>query len=453
MNLAEFPLAAISDRFLDGTKTVVFSDSVWDSQLRRHVPRELTVSGSDLYGLPTAKDDDVLLACIQISSLGDFQSKEVRFSRYELLKLLRWPDEGKYYHRVATSLRRWKGLAIFSNRAFYDNGRKSWVNRDFGVFDKLEIYEREIHERMSAPPSSSFIWNEVLFESFQAGYLKQLDWDLYCELKNPVAKRLYRFLDKRFYHGDSLTIDLHELAFKKVRLSQNYNTAQVKRVLIGGIRELEALWELKPISDKKRFRKLSPGKWEAVFTRRRKPTKRERDSELQSSDLVYELTKRDIGPATADELVEKHSQDRIRTMIELYDWHNARGQEKGPGFIVAGIKAATPYRLPRGFETNDQKAKRKRASNSRKRAEKELRKQKHAEAVAKEKAEQAPFWAYWNGLTEAEQTAFEAEAFRNAEPLKRQLYQESKASGVETHKDFRIVILRDHYRKIGIATG
>ena len=193
MNLAEFPLAAISDRFLDGTKTVVFSDSVWDSELRRHVPRELTISGSDRYGLPTAKDDDVLLACIQVSSLGDFQTREVNFSRYELLKLLRWPDEGKYYHRLATSLRRWKGLTIFSNRAFYDNGRKSWVNRDFGIFDKLQIYEREVTRGIFAPPSSSFVWNEVLFESFQAGYLKQLDWDLYCRAEKPRRKAVIPF--------------------------------------------------------------------------------------------------------------------------------------------------------------------------------------------------------------------------------------------------------------------
>ena len=447
MNLAEFPLAAISDRFLDGTKTVVFSDSVWDSELRQHVPRELTVSGSDLYGLPTAKDDDVLLACIQVSSLGDFHSREVHFSRYELLKLLRWPDEGKYYHRLATSLRRWKGLTIFSNRAFYDNGRKSWVNRDFGVFDKLQIYEREIHERMSAPPSSSFIWNEVLFDSFQAGYLKQLDWDLYCELKNPVAKRLYRFLDKRFYYGDRLTIDLHELAFKKVRLSQNYNTAQVKRALVGGIRELEALWDLKPLSDQKRFRKISRGKWEAVFVRRRKPTKRQQEQEIKSLDLVYELTKRDIGPACADELVAKYPQDRIQTMIELYDWYNGRGQEKGPGFIVAGIKSPAAYRLPKGFETSDQKTKRKQASHLRKRAEQELQKKKEAKTSANEKAKYAPFWTYWNGLTEGEQAAFEAEAVGTAEPLKRRWYEESRASGRQSHDAFRTVILRDHFLK------
>ena len=124
MNLVELPLAAVSDRFLDGAKTVVFIDDVWDEEKRRHVERKLSISGSDLYGLPTAKDEDVLLACVQLSSIGEFHSPEVHFSRYELLKLLRWPDENKYYKRLATSLRRWKGLSrsapcVFPGRAAY----------------------------------------------------------------------------------------------------------------------------------------------------------------------------------------------------------------------------------------------------------------------------------------------------------------------------------------------
>ena len=54
LNLAEFPLAAISDRFLDGTKTVVLEDTVFDREQNRHLPRRLTLSGSDRYGLPTS---------------------------------------------------------------------------------------------------------------------------------------------------------------------------------------------------------------------------------------------------------------------------------------------------------------------------------------------------------------------------------------------------------------
>ena len=67
LNLAEFPLASIAERRLDGRKTVVFEEPLFDRVEGKYVPRRLTISGSDRFGLPTAKDDDVLLACMQIS--------------------------------------------------------------------------------------------------------------------------------------------------------------------------------------------------------------------------------------------------------------------------------------------------------------------------------------------------------------------------------------------------
>ena len=100
----------------------------------------------------------------------------------------------------------------------------------------------------------------MLFDSFQAGYLKRLDWRLYCTLKSPVAKRLSRFLDKRFYHGDTVEIDPHELALRKVRLSDQYSTAQMKRVLAKGISELESRWELRPADVGNRFVKQVRGR-------------------------------------------------------------------------------------------------------------------------------------------------------------------------------------------------
>jgi hypothetical protein len=62
-------------------KTVVICDQVWDRDKRQHVPRKLTISGSDRYGLPVAKDDDVLLACVQLSSISDFAARQVTFTR------------------------------------------------------------------------------------------------------------------------------------------------------------------------------------------------------------------------------------------------------------------------------------------------------------------------------------------------------------------------------------
>ncbi len=326
MNFAEFPLAAISKRIDDGKKTVTFENVLFDRKERRNVVRRLTLSGSDRYGLPIVSDEDVLLGCIQLTRLQGYQSPEVRFSRYELLKLLAWPDNTRNYQRLAQSLRRWKGLTIFSDRAFYDHAAQSWVNRDFSVFDNLQIYHRESQAGSSASCKSRFTWNEVIFNSFQAGYLKKLDWELYLSLSSPIAKRLYRFLDTRFYYGNHVEIDLHELAVMKMRLSDNYNAAQIKRVLSKGISELESKWELKSLPSKVQFEKVATGHWIVRFQRKPKRKAIEHPiltgntilDRFDRSSLAVELTRRGIGPASASELVENAPSTNVQAMIELW---------------------------------------------------------------------------------------------------------------------------------------
>ncbi len=447
LNLAEFPLAAICNRYLDGTKTVVFEDTVWDEEKRKRLPRKLTISGPDRFGLPTAKDDDVLLACVQLCSLGNFTQREVHFSRYELLKLLRWPDETRYYRRLATSLRRWKGLTVYSDRAFYDKARKSWVNRDFGIFDNLYIYERDEVDKREASADSWLVWNEVVFGSFSAGYLKKLDWDLYLRLKDPVAKRLYRFLDKRFYHSDRLVMDLNEIAFNKVRVSPNYNTAQAKRALMKGIRELEHLWELRPAAEDKRFSKVSRGKWEVEFQKRRREKSSRKQVQKSPNELGYELTKRGIGPAMAAELAEKYPAQRIRTMIELFDWHNNKGEERGAGFLVAGIRSAEPYATPRGFQTKAEAEQKTRiaAEANQKRLTRQRRQREREHHTAK-RAEQ-PFNDFWSGLNSSSREEFLTEAIKHSDRTKRDGYLRLKELGGPAFEQYRRLILQDHFQR------
>lgn len=462
MNLAEFPLAAISERFLSGQKTVVFEDTVFCWEQRRHLPQRLMISGSDRYGLPTAKDEDVLLACIQISRLGDFASPEVHFSRYEILKLLKWPDTSWQYERVANSLRRWKGLTVYSDRAFYDHAQKSWVTRDFGIFDNLSIYRKEVQQGKNAPGSSRFVWNEVMFRSFQAGYLKGLDWGLYTRLESPVAKRLYRFLDKRFYHGKLVKIDLRELALQKVRLSERNSIAVMKRELLKGISELEECWDLKRADDK-RFVKEGKGRWTVIFERKNRKEKAatgstipittpvESPAVLPASDpdsLVAALIKREIGPGAADDLVSNFPETSIRTMMELFDWYNSHGQPRGPGFLVGAIRNPANITLPKGFESSESQVEKKRAEKSRVTAERELRTKREQAAAERENARQEAFLAFWNSLSPTEQSDYEREALESAEPTKRTGY--LRAMGKETTPVFelyRMIVLRDHFER------
>lgn len=455
LNLAEFPLASISDRSLDGKKTVVFEDTVFDRAEGKSLKRKLTISGSDRYGLPTAMDDDVLLACIQITKLQEFLTPDVTFSRYEILKLLRWSDDAKNYHRIAKSLRRWKGLSIYSDRAFYDHEQKSWVNRDFGIFDNLYIYRREIQQGSNAPGASRFIWNDVIFKSFQAGYLKRLDWALYTRLKSPVAKRLYRFLDKRFYHGNHVEIDLRELALFKVRLSDSYNSAQMKRALQKGIEELEAEWDLKPMAIGQRFEKQGKGSYLVRFDR--KPKRRFADqpaisqnlvqSPIDSGSLETTLTKRGIGPATAAEIVESIATETVKTMVELFDWYNLNGQTRGAGFLVQAIKRPAEIKFPKGFQSSVQVAAKNSAEKNRIASERKFQTQRERAGQEREKKRIDAFLAFWRSLSPKCQYDFEREAIDLAEPSKRQGYSRSQGQGGKLLDHYRTIILRDHFER------
>ncbi len=455
MNFAEFPLAAISKRIDDGKKTVTFEKTIFDRQERRNVVRRLTLSGSDRYGLPIVSDEDVLLGCIQLTRLQGYQSPEVRFSRYELLKLLAWPDNTRNYQRLAQSLRRWKGLTIFSDRAFYDHAAQSWVNRDFSVFDNLQIYHRECQSASSTAARSRFTWNEVIFNSFQAGYLKKLDWNLYLSLSSPIAKRLYRFLDKRFYYGNHVEIDLHELAVMKMRLSENYNAAQVKRVLLKGITELESKWELKSLPSKVQFEKVATGHWIVRFQRKPKRKVIEHPiltgntilDRFDRSSLAVELTRRGIGPASASELVENAASTNVQAMIELFDWYNNHGQPRGPGFLVQAVRNPNSITFPSGFESSEQATQRRTVQNSRIERKRALLDTFNAEQQQSEDRLQTQFQAFWDRLSPADQVEFEDKAIEQADPTKRHGYYRYQGREGKLFQQYRNIVLRDHYAR------
>src|SRR6201999_1299601 len=90
-------------------------------------------------------------------------------------------------------------------------------------------------------PLSSFRWNEVIFESFQSGNLKQLDLEFYLRLRLPTTKRMFRFLDKRFYRRARLDFDLRTLACEHIGMSRSYAPTELKRRLQTAPREAGAL--------------------------------------------------------------------------------------------------------------------------------------------------------------------------------------------------------------------
>jgi Replication initiator protein A len=222
MNLAEFPLTVLSKRVDPSIKTLEFSDTV-KGKNGDVINRKWIITGADKFGLPTSSDDEVLLGLLKLTADDGLRSQKVYFTRYELLRVLRWTTEGRSYARLQNALDRLSGVRIKATNAFYDNETKLHSTRNFGILDAYEINDG----RDTRP--SFFAWSEVLFKSFQVGFIKKLDLDFYLDLQSAVSKRLYRYLDKHFWYRSRMQVNLFVLAHEKIGISRNYMYASSLR--------------------------------------------------------------------------------------------------------------------------------------------------------------------------------------------------------------------------------
>jgi hypothetical protein len=202
-------------------------------------------------------------------------------------------------------------------------------------------------------PMSSFRWNDVMFRSFQSGNLKQLDLEFYLGLRLPTSKRLYRFLDKRFYHRERVDFDLRTLACEHVGMSREYAPTELKRRLRPALDELEKSGFLEPLTDNERYVNVEKGRWRILFVRG--PKRRAEEDESKATNtaeaLHKELTLRGVHHIVATDLVTKNAPDRLRAKIEVYDWllgHSDQHVMRNPaGYLVASIR--DDYAVPEDF--------------------------------------------------------------------------------------------------------
>jgi len=139
MNLVEFPLALLSERAPKGVLTLECSDEIEEKGVR--IRRQVVVAATEKYGLPTAKDEDVLMGLLQLAKLqNEFTSPIVYFSRLQLIKLLGWENTRWSYERTALSFERWRGITITYRNAWRDNKDREWQDRGgFGLIDSYNL--------------------------------------------------------------------------------------------------------------------------------------------------------------------------------------------------------------------------------------------------------------------------------------------------------------------------
>jgi hypothetical protein len=419
MNLAEFPITLLSDRPARDQKTLCYEDA----------QGKLLITGSDAYGLPTAADADVIVALMQLTKTkNNFTDASVSFSRYELLKILNWPDTGKFYKRLAESLYRWSTTSLHYQGTWRDNNKKKNVNVIMHILESVVFVERgDDDESQPSPPFSEFTWNKIFLESCQANNLKNLDLGLYFSLEHPSSKRLFRFLDKRFYRGkNAWTFDLREIAFERVGLSRNYdgNAAKIREKLQPAIEELEQIGFLEPMTKEQRYEKKGRSwtirlvKKGSLITLPADPPAAVIDPDTPPlSSLEQELVRRGVGSAKAATLAQQYPAELIEGKLDVFDWleiHDDKRVAKSPaGYLVKSIEEN--YSAPKGFISKAERQRQQEAKDARERQAAEERRRKQAEE-ARERAEKNAVKAYWNALTADEQAELDAVVNARADP-------------------------------------
>lgn len=362
MNLAEFPLTVLSKRADPSVKTLEFSDIV-KGKNGEPLNRKWIITGADKFGLPTSSDDEVLLGLLKLTADDGLRSRKIHFTRYELLKILRWTTEGRSYTRLQNALDRLSGVRIKATNAFYDNETKLHSTRNFGIIDAYEINDgRDTHP-------SFFTWSEVLFKSFQVGFIKKLDLEFYLDLQSAVSKRLFRYLDKHFWYRSRIQINLFVLAHEKIGISRNYIYASSLR------QQLEpALEELKEKGALSEYEFLGKGKTtEVVLVAAHAPRKTlaagqggtastgasrseprvESSSEGGGDALIAQLIARGLGEKQVRRLVAGQGSEtlaRMEAILAHFDKLVSSGSHlvsRSPqGFLYRAIEKPFDFTLP-----------------------------------------------------------------------------------------------------------
>lgn len=238
MNLIEFPFGPITATEL---KTLEVEHQAFDRALKREVTRRLLMTGSDRWGLPRPIDDQVLLGLKTLSHEAGFLAPTLVFSRYQLCRAIGWAPDGRAYKRLETSIDRIAGTTFKFKDAWWDNGEKEYKSKTFHLIDDVEICSRDQLDRSRLATGRteqqlcSIRWGEVIWKSFHDGFIRTLDMRMFRRIaqgrRREVPLRLFRILDKRFWHSSVARFNLSRLCVGTLGLSPGYSPSQMKRVL------------------------------------------------------------------------------------------------------------------------------------------------------------------------------------------------------------------------------
>lgn len=266
-------------------------------------------------GLPGRFDQDVYVALLQmIDYRGLPEDGWLGFSLYELVELMGRGHSGRDYQQVRESLRRLASTSIESENAFYHRGRKEYITEDFNLLNEVKLSEYE-DSRGERKDRNRVLLSEYFVQSYKANYLKDLDAPLYWSLSSPVAKRLYRLIDKKRNGRRIWEAELFSLK-ARIPLSDYKFVSKIKEKLFPAHAELIEKKFLEEVSYRKRgASEFATYKIADSFYRKRSSSSLE-DPTDDEMFALQRLKAEGMSVDTAEQLVSCYGPDFVMHYVE-----------------------------------------------------------------------------------------------------------------------------------------
>ena len=408
------------------------------------------VTGSDEFGLPEYASEELLIALFHKASREDFGSRSVTAVPYELLQLMDWGTDGRAYQRLRRALDQLAGVYISTN-ALWNAEAGTFTKAGFHILDDYEFTEDPDTGRTTL----SVNWNEKLFSIFRQNRFKRLDTGFFYALPSPVAKRLYRWLDKHLRSRDRVEIDVMHLAHVKLEVSRSKKfVSAVMQVLQPALEELAArgycTWSLEDSqteSGKKLvFRRAQPLPGRSSGGAAPGPTLSD-----EQRALVEALTSRGVSADAAHELAADYDAERVGRQLRHFDHLVATGQPpRSAGWLVRAVEQ--DFGLPPALLQEEHRAQREAAEAARRRTEADRAAARRAEDAEREAerlrgaaARRAEFQARLDALDAAERAHLEAEAIAMLDAFNRRRYEKEgpEGAGLRALVETNLAVLLD----------
>lgn len=236
-NLEEYPLFELKAR-KNKTLSRTFERVIHgEGDIQLH--QTWKVMPSSEYGMPGPVDQDVYLGVLQLLQQrgGMPDDGELRFSLYELRKLLGWSDDSaKAYRLLRESLLRIATTSVQSINAFYSAEDEQRLDDTFTVWS-VHLSKREKRGK-SVRERHKLRFHPIFIKNYLAQYLKGLDAEFFWSLRSAVSKRLYRLIDYERHGGLLWEADLFNLR-DQLPLADYQYASEIKRALKNAHGELQ----------------------------------------------------------------------------------------------------------------------------------------------------------------------------------------------------------------------